>query len=259
MRPPPLPARIGRSVAGVGFRVAETDYSGGSNQAAHTHSTTGITLVLSGSLREVACGREEWASCLSVVVKPAGVVHSDQVGPRGARTIRVEIHDPALLPPDFGPWRWLHAGPGVRPLLSIARALRSPNVSCDDAVFDLLGELAATDRARDDPPTWLHSAREMLDDADPIAARVRDMANVIDVHPVSLARSFRRHYGVSVTTYRRRVRLRRAAAQIADRKDGLSRIAHAAGYSDHAHMCREIRHATGCTPSELRTAGDLRG
>ncbi|HJR54476.1 MAG TPA: hypothetical protein VJ982_12285 [Gemmatimonadota bacterium] len=29
-------------------------------------------------------------------------------------------------------------------------------------------------------------------------------------------------------------------------------MAHAAGFADQAHMCREVRAATGCTPGELR-------
>jgi AraC family transcriptional regulator len=182
-------------------------------------------------------------------------VHADEIGPEGARTVLVEIEDPALLPEDLGPWRWLHAGPGVRPLLALAGALRGVSRSIEDTVLDLLGEVSDTGRpVPRDPPAWIRRAREALDDTDPTSARVRDLAAELDVHPVSLTRAFRRHFGLPVSVYRRRVRLRRAAAQLAGTTVELTRIAHAAGFADHAHMCREIRAATGCTPSELRAA-----
>jgi AraC family transcriptional regulator len=247
------PVRIGRVASGPGFCVSEVDYAPRWRQPPHAHESTGVTLVLAGGFRETACGREESATSLSVVVKPAGVVHADEIGADGARTVLVEIEDPALLPRNLGPWRWLHAGPGLRPLLALAAALRGEARSLEDTVLDLLAEVS--DRASPaprDPPAWLRRAREALDDADPVAARVRDLAGQLDVHPVSLTRAFRRHFGVPVSAYRRRVRLRRAAARLAGDARELTRIAHSAGFADHAHMCREIRVATGCTPSELR-------
>jgi len=253
MAPAVPPVRVGRVASGPGFCVSEVEYAPGWRQPPHAHESTGVTLVLAGGWRETACGREESASSLSVVVKPAGVVHADEIGAEGARSVRVEIDDPALLPEDLGPWRWLHAGPGVRPLLALAIALRGEARSIEDTVLHLLGEVTEVARpAPRDPPAWLRRAREALDDADPVTARVRDLAGQLDVHPVSLTRAFRRHFGVPVTAYRRRVRLRRAAARLAGDARGLTRIAHSVGFADHAHMCREIRAATGCTPSELR-------
>jgi AraC family transcriptional regulator len=247
------PVYVGRVAAGPGFCVSEVDYAPGWRQPAHAHESTGVTLVLAGGFRETAFGREESASSLSVVVKPAGVVHADEIGPEGARTVLVEIEDPALLPRNLGPWRWVHAGPGVRPLLALARALRGPVRSIEDTVLHLLGEVSDDARPeRRDPPPWLRRAREALDDADPVTARVRDLAGELDVHPVSLTRAFRRHFGIPVTAYRRRVRLRKAAARIAENAEDLSRIAYSSGFADHAHMCREVRAATGSTPSELR-------
>lgn len=247
------PIRVGRQARGPGFRVIEVDYAPGWRQPAHAHDYTGVTLVLAGGFLETACGREESATALSVVVKPAGVVHADRIGNQGARTVLVEIHDPALVPERLGPWRWLHAGPGVRPLLSLATSLRGEDGPIEDTILDLLGEVSDASRPEPrNPPVWVRRAREALDDADPSAARVRDLADELAVHPVSLARAFRRHFGLPVTAYRKRVRLRRAAARLAGSRARLSGIAYAAGFADHAHMCREIRAATGCTPSELR-------
>ncbi|HUP00920.1 MAG TPA: AraC family transcriptional regulator [Gemmatimonadota bacterium] len=258
----PAPLRVLRSIAGDGYAVREIEYAAGFRQAPHLHESDGITVLIAGAIRETAAGREEVASCLSVVVKPAGVVHADQVGPRGARTLQV------LLDPDFGvlrpsgegglgPWRWIHAGAGTRGLLSLLRALREADgqggATVEDRVLEILDEATGADASvRRDPPAWLRRARESLDDRVGEGVRVRDLAAEAGVHPVSLARAFRRQYGASVSEYRRRARLHRAAAAIERSDWDLTRIAHAHGYVDHSHMCREVRATTGLTPSELR-------
>lgn len=248
----------GAGIRGAGFEVRQVDYAPGYRQAPHAHDTTGITLVLDGSFRETAHGREEEASALSVVVKPAGTVHADVVGPRGARTVFVGIRDEATLlpePSDLGSWRWLHAGPGVQPLLDLRRAVLDLTTAPDaeEMVLELLSEVTEAPAPRHgDAPFWVRRAREILDDLAAERIRVRDLAEQVRVHPVSLTRAFRRAYGVPVTTYRRRVRLRRAAAEVVGSDRSLGSIAHDAGYADQAHMCREVRQTTGLTPSGLR-------
>lgn len=259
-RPPREQFTPGPGIQGPGFRVRQVDYGSSYRRGPHDHERTGITLIVDGSFRETAQGREEEASALSVVVKPAGTVHADTVGPRGARTVLVEITDEMALlgdEGDLGAWRWLHSGPGVQPLLGLQRSLLDPvsGPEPEEMVLELLGEVAEVSAPRPgDVPFWVRRAREALDDLGPEGTLVRDLAARLRVHPVSLTRAFRRAYGVPVTTYRRRVRLRRAAAEVVGGDRSLSAIAHAAGYTDHSHMCREIRRATGMTPSELREA-----
>lgn len=252
------PFSPGRGVRGPGFSVRQMCYPPGYRQAPHAHDSTGITLVVDGSFCETAQGREEVASALSVVVKPAGTVHSDVVGPRGARTVRVEIDDQARLLSqvgDLGRWRWLHAGPGVQPLLGLLRAQLDPagEADAEEMVLELLGEVAnVPGPPLGNVPAWVRCAREAVDDLAPEGIRVVELARQVGVHPVSLTRAFRRAYGVPVTTYRRRARLRWAASQVVAGKRSLCAIAHASGYADQPHMCREVRAITGLTPSLLR-------
>ncbi|NIQ56071.1 MAG: helix-turn-helix domain-containing protein, partial [Gammaproteobacteria bacterium] len=74
---------------------------------------------------------------------------------------------------------------------------------------------------------------------------MRELARRVGAHPVSVSRAYRREYGVTITEYRRRVRVRQAAARIGDSGLSLSRIAHRTGHADHPHLCREFRRLTG--------------
>lgn len=257
--------RLGASRLTGPYTVREVCYAPGLLQPRHTHSGWSVTLVVSGDIRETAGSREAFGSALSVSVKPPGVEHADEFGPRGARTLQVAGpggggHARPDGPVAPGPWRWRNGGAEVRPLLSLLRLLRGPerDPGLDDLEGRVFEMLAATtpDPGRGpgtgDPPGWLRRAREAADDLALDGFRVRDLAEEAGVHPVSLARAFRRHYGCSPTEHRARVRLRHAARAIADGGGSLSRVAFGSGYADQPHLCRQFREATGMTPSAFR-------
>ncbi|HUF27466.1 MAG TPA: AraC family transcriptional regulator [Gemmatimonadaceae bacterium] len=248
-------------VAAGPFRLREVAYAPGLRQPVHCHAEMGLTLVVRGAIREVVRGREEIATALSVVVKPAGVEHSDEIGPAGAHTLQI-LFDPdmarALLgdAPGLDRWTWLHArgvSAGMLRLMGMLRG-KDPTAAGDleDGILDALA--AATDivPARGEPPRWIARVREAVDDGLYDGVSVQSLARDAGIHAVSVSRAFRRHFGCTIGAYRRRERLRRAAAKVADAPLELARIAHASGYADHAHLCREFRAATGLTPSRFR-------
>ena len=248
----------GPSLSGSGFCVEHVQYADGYRREPHAHDTIGITLVIDGHFRERVGGVEEYASPLSVVVKPAGTIHENEVGPRGARTIAVQIIDSEELLEDcgeLGPWRWSHGGAGVQPLLAFGRALHdaASGVDPEEVLLELLGEIIDAPVPRHgDAPGWVRRAREALDDLAHEGIEVRELAQTLQVHPVSLTRAYRRAYGMPVSRYRRQVLLRRAVDQVVGTGRSLSAIAQQAGYADQPHMCRDIRSATGMTPARLR-------
>lgn len=67
-----------------------------------------------------------------------------------------------------------------------------------------------------------------------------------------LARQFRWHYGCTVGTYVRRLRVQYAARQLAATRTPLSDVAIAAGFCDQSHLCRVFRQVTGTSPGEFR-------
>jgi transcriptional regulator GlxA family with amidase domain len=63
---------------------------------------------------------------------------------------------------------------------------------------------------------------------------------------------FRRHYGVSIATYLRRLRLDRAAAKLAGSDAPVARIAAEEGFADQSHFTRAFTCHTGVTPARYR-------
>ncbi|GAA4223870.1 hypothetical protein GCM10022254_02070 [Actinomadura meridiana] len=83
-------------------------------------------------------------------------------------------------------------------------------------------------------------------------ARVAALADRIGWTPRRLTRRFRDQVGLPPKTVARIFRFERAAALLASMRP-LSDIAVESGYSDQAHLTRELRALTGRTPSDLRS------
>ena len=259
MKPPQdMPVRVGPARWAGPFRIRRIDYAPGARQPAHAHPGTGLTIILSGAIRESAGSAEETGESLSVVVKPAGVLHADQVGPRGARTLQVVIDPDAAGPAGEGRldrWRWLHDARAAAPMVGLARLVGvhgAPEAELEEGVLEAVGALDGAGPPASSPPRWLARVREALDDQLEAGITVQALAREVGAHPVSVSRAFRRHYGRTISEYRRRERVRRAAARIAATSSSLSRIAFATGHADHPHLCREFRRVAGLTPSEFR-------
>ena len=240
--------------------VNRNSYPLGCRQERHSHGETTITMVLVGRLQERCGGRVESALPLSYVVKPRDTEHAVVFG-TPVRTVQIVIDEPFVddLERWNAPlrhWRWQHAGPVVPAFLTLLRMRHAHGGPAHDrvqrAANDVLAALCAdADFGRAGaPPRWLAIVRETIDDSVRVPAVTR-LASEAGVHPVYLARQFRRWFGCSVTEYARRLKVRRAAAAIHDH-DGLSRASHAAGFADHAHMCHMFKRETGITPGAFR-------
>ena len=101
-------------------------------------------------------------------------------------------------------------------------------------------------------PEWLRRARAFIDThfAEPL--KLSAVAEIVDVHPVHLARTFRRVYGGTVASYVRELRVDFAREQLLSTSAPLGDIALAAGFCDQSHFCRQFKRATGVSPAEFR-------
>jgi AraC family transcriptional regulator len=212
-----------------------------------------ISIVLQGTLQEETHTCEVAASAASVVVKPADVRHRNTFGPGGARLV-------SLLPPPglladirlLDRWAWHHAGPVGAAALRLVRSIGQTPEEAPDDLWSFLATLSPADADARAVPDWLRRAKEHLDDAGTASPSVETLAEDAGVHPVSLARAFRRAFGCAPTAYRRHRRVRAAADLLASSRRPAAEIALDAGFSDQSHMCREVRDELGLTPSQLR-------
>ena len=239
-----------------------TEYRPGTHHPLHQHDCLHLSLVLRGCVAEAVGSVTEYAGALSVVAKDAGVIHADHFGPGGAKLARLTLPfgtTASLVDdPRRGPsWRWTHDPAVARPFLRLVRRARAGVRSFDSDDQDLVDVLAAltarpASGARGRPPAWLEQTMSDLRESWRPDRTVRDVASSAGVHPVYLARSVRRWYGIGVGEEMRRLRFRRAVAALAETTATVSKVAHESGFSDEAHLCRSFRQYLDITPRHYR-------
>ena len=242
-----------RSLTVGPFTICENIYPADGVQTRHAHDKGSMTLMLAGSLREQVNKREVHARPLSMVVKPVGTEHANRFGGRGAHTLQLRIDDDAATDGVLRDWRWDHCNFAVRDFLAVLRLLRADDrPAAEIAAYDLLSTVGESPMRTPGSPRWLLDVCAHIDDLLPGSVRVDDVARAASVHPVYLARQFRRFFNSSVTGYIAAGRAQHAAQLLCDTPSRLADAALRAGYSDQSHMTRALRAATGLTPRALQ-------
>ena len=243
--------------------LAEVRYAPGQRVDRETHTHARFVLVLDGTLTSSDSGVAHPSSTL--LFRAAHDPWSYSAGATGATCLILDMDD-----------EWLARARQQAPVIQRSMALRGGfalhlaqrlhgEFTLRDEVSRLaieslaLGVLAETSRVAGRlgqvvPPAFVVRARALADAHFAERLLLATVATRVGVHPVHLARTFRRVYDTTFTGYLRDVRLDFARRQLSLTSMPLGEIALAAGFCDQSHFCRLFRRATGLSPAAYRHA-----
>ncbi len=101
-------------------------------------------------------------------------------------------------------------------------------------------------------PGWLRRARESLEDLCTASTSIKEIARESGVHPIHLARTFRRYFGCSPGEYMRQCRIERAKQLLICGMTPLSILALEVGFKDQSQLTNAFKRVTGVTPGAFR-------
>jgi AraC family transcriptional regulator len=256
------PTRL-RTARVAGFTLTEGIHAAGTSLPWHHHDGPTLCFVLQGAFTETSGGEQLTCTPETLKVMPAGERHCDAFDRGDARGLLVEAdadrarairtHAPVLDERVA-----FHGGMPAAIARRVYQEFRLMDDAAPLAIEGLLLELlAAASRLRnedlpDGSAPWVGEARDLLHADITSRPTLAELAAVVGVHPVTLARTFRRTFGCTVGEYLRRLRIERASEQLVSGDMPLAEIALAAGFADQSHFSNVFRRRTGMSPSTFR-------
>lgn len=211
----------------------------------HAHDHAHFCLVISGHYQTATRNFTGQCHARALLYHPADTTHEDRFLDTGGRTLMVSLGadllealgDPRLSRESIALDDAGIGFPGSR----LRRELRATDqlslLSMEGLALEMIScVLARADRSDARRPRWLSRAVGFLRESATAPARVVDVANAVGVHPVHLARVFRRLLGLSPGEYLRRVRVREAMGRIERTAQPHATIAIRCGFCDQSEM-----------------------
>ena len=254
-----------RTVAGL--ILTETCYRTDAGFPVHSHDLPYFCFLVTGANVEQIARCELDYRPFATVFHPGGEEHSGLVR-AGSRLFVLELPPGwvARVPGAESVPRTGQILPGRGSLQLAARLYHEFHLGDAGsllAIEELAGEMLAL-AARSGGlgttrPVWLSRVEDLLH-AERLHAETDGRVDLLRiarearVHPVHVARVFRRHHGLSMGAYRRRLKVEAACSALARPGSSLASVAAELGFVDQSHFTRTFKALTGLTPGRFRAA-----
>jgi AraC family transcriptional regulator len=254
---------VRRTIVRAGLHAYEAVYERHARLGQHEHASPFFTYVIRGDYVEHVGQSPRQCRRGAVIFHHHNEVHSNTVGGCGTASLNVEL--------SAEQWRELTAdvlrkwdvtgrvlcGDVEWAALAVWREFHhddgASSLGLSESVAVLCGQLMASHaRGGFEPHYRLDRCADYLRAHQANSPTLADVARVAEVHPMHVARLFRRRFGYSMGEYLRRQRIVWACDQLCRGNGTISSIASDAGFADHAHFTRTFRRVTGSTPRWYR-------
>jgi len=232
---------------------------------AHSHELPFFGIVMAGQYGERYGRQQTFFSPFTIMFRPAGVPHQDEIGPRGVRFFEIELRqnwrkkledcsgtlNHAYDDRAGGQVLWL----GMKLYLELHSGV-ADEMATESLLSELLACVGCTRerlQGKDGRPLWLGRVVDKINADYSDRLTLDQLSAEAGVHPVHLSRVFRRWNGQGIGEYVHRLRIRVACEQMLRSDMPMAEIGLAAGFADQSHFTRSFRRVTGMSPARFRS------
>ncbi len=235
-----------------GFLLSELHHRCARKLPEHAHEAAYFSLLVDGAYSENVHGRKLDYRRFSTAYHPPGMSHHDEIGGNGGLLFAIELDKNIGL--ELPPEPIMLGGPPLAlRLFRDHRAGVLSQVTVESIAYDLLGDAKrSTEREEAPMPRWLRMVLETMRDDPSFPHTVKSLSNEAGIHPVHLARVFRRRFGCPLSDFLHSLRLQLVMTDLEDPDHSLADIACLRGFADQSHLTRVFKYWLGVPPAKFR-------
>jgi AraC family transcriptional regulator len=265
IRQSPFGGRVIKTHELSDLRLVEGVYSGKTKVPRHAHEQAVFCIALNGLCNEAYASKLREYKPFTVEFLPSNQCHSLTFPGAETRAFSVDVasswleraREYSLKLEDS-----VHCHGGLLSglFMKLYREFRQMDGASPWAIEGLVLEMLAEVSRREvkvsdrTPPRWLAQALELLREQFSEHLTLAHVATSVGVHPIHLARGFRRFCRCTVGEYIRQLRIEHACRELCESDASLAAIASAAGFSDQSHFSRTFKRLMAMTPAQYREA-----
>jgi AraC family transcriptional regulator len=246
----------------AGFVLLESVYTPGLRVPMHSHEHAGFCFVLRGNFERAYERGSKVCKPADLSFHPSGEKHSERFYDSGARLFGIQIsqqwlnhaRDYSIVLDDSMVFcGGMLSQLATRVYVEFRRMDKASALAIEGLALEIMAEAARrclpTERTT---ARWLKQAVEILHAKFNEPLTLAYIAREVDIHPVHVARVFRRYHRCTVGEYVRQLRVEFTLQELSATDKPLSEIALAAGFSSQSHFSTVFKRQVGLTPAEYR-------
>jgi AraC family transcriptional regulator len=256
-----------RRVETPAFAFAEVEDFDNIEVPLHTHENTHFLFVVKGEYEATVKDKKQNFSSSAMLYYPAGTTHRDHFYTLGERrfltvSLTSETNKRLLEEIKFIDYSIDFSGVEISWLRErICREIQLPDILTPIVLEGMANELLVYSARNLDKsgklPAWIKTAQELIQDCCSESITITEIAATVGVHPLHLARTFRKFFNCSPGEYLRKCRIQLATNLLLNSKKTLAEIAQMGGFADQSHFTQCFKRSAGVTPAEFRQIHNL--
>jgi AraC family transcriptional regulator len=236
-----------------GIAVTETEYTKKVPESWHYHVNNHISYILQGGNLEQRKNHEAQALPGNLLMYPSGLLHRNLNTAHPSKNINLEVDDTFLRQHDLK----FSISSCVDLKFLVLKIYKECLISDNDSetsikalvlnVFESLQE-----KHECISPRWVALVAEVLHDRWNENVSLTELSNELKLHPVTISKSFPKHFHCTLGEYSRRIKVDKAISLINHSNRSLTEIAVECGFFDQSHFIKTFKDVTAFTPKEYK-------
>lgn len=242
-----------------GIAVVETEYQNKVYEGWHSHNNAHITLFLKGGTTEKRKNFSETVGPGSLLFYHSDELHLNQNTLFPSQNINIEIEEKLLkelqINESIIEKSVQNATLTKFIILKIFKESLVSDAFSGDTINMLFAQLSNSNahlERFEKSPFWVKSLNELLNDCWNENPNLHDLAQILNLNPITISKHFPKYFGCTLGEYMRRIKINRSLSLIQSNPGNLTEIAFQCGFSDQSHFIRTFKSQTGFLPKQFQ-------